>query len=204
MRAERSIVAVCTAIFLMAAPAAGQASWDAPLLIAPGSPAGTGIYLVDPSPGDLGVLVTWRSAPAPVGVGFRAGIGEDQAGDLTLFGGADVSGSIVRRSEPSGFDLIWVTGVGVGASDDLRVTIPGSLVFGWALASDGVVFQPYVGPTAFLDISTAEDDPRDTDLGLALDWGADLEFNGDWTVRIGGPFGDRDALAVGVMLPTGR
>jgi hypothetical protein len=189
--------------------ARAQLAWDSPLLVHPHAPHGWSLLLADPYPGrDVAVMASWRTAAMPVGFGVRLGLGEGVDGDLALFGGADASGELIRRSADIPFDVVWVVGGGASLSDDVLVSLPAGLVAGWSLDAGEVVFQPYVGPRVVLDAWIGGREPGEGDdlqLEATVDLGFDLRLAGGWTVRFGATIGDREALAVGLALPaTGR
>lgn len=191
----------------LAAPAttAAQVAWDGPMLMAPGSPAGWGFHLVDPHPGSgLGGLVTWRSNPAPVGLGFRAGLFEGVRDDLALVGGVDVSGAIHRGQGEVPVDVIWFVGAGAGIDDDVLLSFPAGIAVGWSFQGDNVAFRPYLAPRMVLDAFLGDERDDDLDLGVAVEIGLDLAFDPRWAIRTAGSFGDRDAVSIGVVLTPGR
>jgi hypothetical protein len=200
-----ALVGALAAPLLTPATARSQVAWDGPMLMAPGAPAGWGFHLVDPHPGDgLGGLVTWRSNPAPVGLGFRAGLFEGVRDDLGLVGGVDVSGTIHRGTGEVPTDVIWFVGAGAGIDDDLLLSFPAGIALGWSFQGDNVAFRPYVAPRLVLDAFVGDDREDDLDLGVAVEIGLDLAFDPDWAIRTAGSFGDRDAVSVGIVLTPGR
>ncbi len=195
------------AALMLPGQASAQAAWDAPMLLAPGAPAGWGLHLVDPSPGDgIGALVTWRANPAPVGLGFRVGLVEGAQSDVAVIGGFDVSGALYRGDAQTPVDLMWFAGAGVGLDDDVRLSFPAGIAAGWAFNGPEVQFRPYVAPKIFLDAFLGlDDDTRDDlDLGVAVEIGLDLAFSQPWAIRTAASFGDRDALSIGISIPTGN
>lgn len=189
---------VATAILLAAAmPARGQVAWDAPLMVAPNSPAGWGVYLVDPSPGSgIGVMSTFRGSSAPGGLGYRIGLAEGRGDDLAVYGGIDVSGYLIRHSGDFPMDIAWVTGAGVSAGNDLLLSFPLAAVFGRDFQADGVWFNPYVGPRVNLDAWFGDRDGLR--MRLSADLGVDISFDPGWAIRFAGSLGDRNAVAVGL------
>ena len=189
-------------LVLLAAPVAGQVAFDGPPLIGPASPNGLAIYLTNPDPGDgLGALATWRESRGRVDVGYRASIGEGAAGDLALGGGVDFSGVLSRGLEDADIDVLWWTGVGAGIGDDVIVSVPLGIVAGWTGEGDDAVFSPYVGGHIALDFTSIDGDELMFDA--SLDLGMDLELTSGWVVRFGLSLGGRDALAVGMSVPSG-
>lgn len=205
----RSTTKLATVTFLGALlvplSAESQVAWDGPMLMAPGAPAGWGFHLVDPHPGGgLGGLVTWRSDPAPVGLGFRVGLFEGRRDDLALVGGVDFSGRVHRGTGEVPFDVIWFAGVGAGIDDDVLLSFPAGLSLGWSFQGDNVAFRPYVAPRLVLDAFLGDDRDDDLDLGAAVEVGLDLAFDPSWAIRAAGSFGDRDAVSIGIVLTPRR
>lgn len=199
------IAAVC-AVAAFAAPSSSsaQVAWDGPMLMAPGAPAGWGFHLVDPHPGDgLGGLVTWRADPAPVGLGFRAGIFEGNRDDLGIVGGVDLSGTLHRGTDDAPFDVIWFAGAGVGIDDDLLASFPLGLAAGWSFTGPNVAFRPYVAPRMVLDAFFG-DEAEDLDLGAAVEVGLDLAFSPTFAIRTAASVGDREAVSIGLAVPGRR
>jgi len=196
------------ATLVLPAHVSAQAAWDGPMLLAPGSPAGWGLHLIDPSPGDgIGGLVTWRANPAPVGLGFRVGIVEGLVDDVAVIGGVDVSGVLYRGTEETPIDVMWLAGAGAGIDDDVTLSFPIGVSAGWAFNGPEVQFRPYVAPRLVFDAFFGDEDTPgeddDLDLGFALEFGLDLAFSRPWAIRAAASVGDRDALSIGISLPTG-
>lgn len=194
--------AVVASTLLSPREARGQIAWDAPMLMAPGAPAGWGIHLVDPHPGNgLGVLGTWRAAPAPVGIGFRVGLFEGARDDFGVVLGFDVAGTLHRGTDDAPFDVIWFSGGGAGIDDDLLVSIPLGLSAGWSFNEPGFALRPYVAPRMILDIFVGDGRDDDLDLDAAVEIGADLAFSPNFAIRTAVSFGGRDALSIGLAWP---
>lgn len=195
---RRYIGGLATALFLVtAAPAQGQVAWDAPLLVSPDTPAGWGLFLTDPAPGNgIGVLTTWRSGGP---IGFRLGLGEDGRDDVTVYGGFDYSGRMVRYSEDFPMNIDWVLGAGLGVGDAVLLTFPLGVSIGRGFDAEGVWFNPYLAPRLVVDGWLGRDDPPgdSLDLGFALDLGVDIAFDPGWAIRFGATVADRTALAIG-------
>lgn len=211
---RRAAAAALAGLLATSVPGSAQVAWDAPSLMAPGSPAGWGVHLFDPDPGDIGVFATWRSEPAPVGLGFRFGVAEDGRDDLSFLAGVDVSGAIHRGTGDPPLDVIWFAGGGIGFGDDALVSFPAGISLGWSFAGDEVAFRPYVAPKVVLDAFLGDDDvdpddrPRrfrddDLDLEAAVEIGMDLAFTPSFAIRAGASLGDRDAVSIGIQLPGG-
>lgn len=194
--------ATLTLALLVPGTLSAQAAWDAPSFMRSGAPSGLTIALTDSDPGDgLAVLGLWRRSPAPLGIGFRAGIAEAPGDEVIGIFGLDVSGSLTGLTEPGGPEAMWWTGAGVGIGDDFFASFPLGLVFGWTGRDEGVSFMPYVGGHMVLDVMTAGDD--DLDLDGAVDLGLDVGFQSGWMVRFGAALGGRESLGIGMRVPTG-
>jgi hypothetical protein len=208
---KRGVAALGLVLTLVGAgPVRAQIAWETPMLIGPEAPAGLGLYLMEPWPGDaFAVLGTYRTNPVPVGLGFRLGIGEDWSDDLAVFGGVDVAGSLLRATEETPLDVIWFAGAGIGIGDDAIISFPLGLSVGAVLDSEGVRFAPYVAPRVVLDAFICDEDrdrpfcPGDEnlELDLAADIGLDLSFTQSWMIRFAASLGDREALAIGISFP---
>jgi hypothetical protein len=202
-RVAFGMMAGVLSLFALAPTAAeGQVAWDGPLFVAPGSPAGMGVFLVDPAPGrGIGVLATWRGAAAPGGMGYRIGLAEDRSGDISVYGGVDFSGVLVRHSDEIPVDIAWVAGGGAGIGDDLLLSIPFGVAIGRELEADGMRFNPYLAPRVVLDARFGDREGRREsamELRLAADLGFDLSFDPNWAIRFAASFGDRTALGIGL------
>ena len=205
MRHRVAFASLAAAFLLAPASVTAQAAWDAPMLLAPGAPAGFGLHLVDPGAGaGLGVLGTWRSSPAPVGLGFRVGVVEDAGGDAAVMAGVDVSGAIMRTDTEVPVDLMWFSGAGVGLGY-VTLSVPIGVAAGASFVTDDVIFRPWIAPRIVLDAYLESDTRRDDDLelGLAVEIGLDLQLDQPWAIQASGAFGDRDSVSIGIVVPTG-
>lgn len=197
MRKLTTGVVVGALLAVVATPVQGQVAWDSPFMVAPNTPAGWGVYLVDPSPGDgIGILSTFRPSAGGGGLGYRLGLAEGRRDDLAVYGGIDMSGYLIRRSGDFPLDVVWLLGAGLGAGDDVVVSFPLGAALGRDFQADGVWFNPYLGPRVVLDANFGDDD--DLDLRLSVDLGFDISFDPGWTIRFAGTLGDASALAIGL------
>ncbi len=201
----RFATALTVAALAVPSASAAQVAWDSPMLMAPGAPAGWGFHLVDPHPGDgLGGLVTWRANPAPVGLGFRAGLFEGSRDDLGIVGGVDLAGTLHRGSDDAPFDVIWFFGAGLGIDDDILASFPLGIAAGWSFVGPDVAFRPYVAPRLVLDAFFGDDVNDDLDLEAAVELGLDLAFSPTFAIRTAASLGDRDAISIGIAVPGRR
>jgi len=189
---------------LFASEARAQVPWESPLMVGPGSPGGLSILLADPGAG-IGVFAHWMSRAERNRLGFRLGVAEEGGpnDDLAVFGGVDVSGPIMGHTREFPLDVAWVGGVGAGVGNNTLLSIPFGIAFGRVLTTQDVWFHPYVTPRFVVDAYMGEGSRDDLDLGFVLDLGADFAFSGSWAFRFGASVGDRDGIAVGLVIPTG-
>jgi hypothetical protein len=190
-------------------PASGQIAWEAPMLIAPGAPAGLGLFIMEPWPGDdWAGMLTYRTSPVPVGLGLRVGLGEGVGDDLAVFGGVDLSGYLARTGGDASLEILWFTGAGVGVGDDALFSFPLGISVGADLRSEDVSFRPYVAPRLVLDVCMGDDDPfcrfrDDPGVDVAADLGLDLAFDPSWLIRFAATVGeDREGVLIGLAVPT--
>jgi hypothetical protein len=197
----KRFVFVLLAMTLSPAAVSAQIVWDAPSMMRPGAPSGLSLLLLEPYPGnEFGALAIWRQSPAPVGFGLRVGVAEDASDDLAVMFGLDVSGPLSSLGGAGDPRLIWWAGAGLGIGNELVASFPAGIVLGWAIESEGVVFAPSIGGHVAMDIMTGPGD--DLDIDGAVDLGMDLGFQSGFQVRFGASVGGREALAIGVRLPT--
>jgi hypothetical protein len=185
-------------LLLVAAPARAQIAWDAPLHVGSATPAGWGLYLIDAAGGTgVGVLSTFRGQDGP-GLGWRLLLGEDQDGKLSVAGGADYSGMLIRHRDDFPVDLFWVTGAGVGIGEAVLVSVPLGLGVGRALETDDIRFHPYLTPRVILDAPLGGGGDAEMSLGFGVDLGVDLNFDPGWAFRFAATLGDRNAMSIGI------
>jgi hypothetical protein len=192
------------AVALPTASATAQVPWESPQLLAPGSPAGLGAYIVDwgLGPGDgVGVLLAWRGRAAPGGIGLRAGAARGLDDDVIFAGGADISLPVLSASPEFPLDVIWTSGVGAAYGTYLQVGVPLGFSAGRAVGSETIWFNPYLSTRAVFEGIFGDEAPEeDFQLGLAIDIGADVSFDRgrDFVLRIAAALGDRHALIAGL------
>lgn len=183
-----------------------QVAWDSPILLAPGTPSGVGLFLMDPHPDNrLAALVTYRASRAPGGMGLRFGISEERFDDVAIFGGADFSGPLLEATQEFPLDIIWIAGIGGSfAADRFEVGFPLGISVGRVFDTESARFVPYMSPRVVLDGKFGGDEGSvGTDnlaLEVAIDLGLDFAFSNTATLRLAAGIGDRDALVIGVAL----
>lgn len=200
MRALAAGLALVALITVLPAPADAQFAWDGPSLVSPHAPTGLSVLLVGSDPGGaLGVMGQWRRAGGKLDWGYRGGLVQDDADDLSLFGGIDLSGTLAESIEDADIQVVWWTGAGAGLGDRFALSVPVGLALGWKGLGDGNVFAPYAGAHVALDIHSGSGDR--VKLNGSLDLGLDLTLVSGWMVRFGASLFGRDALAVGLRIP---
>jgi hypothetical protein len=186
------------AVLATAGEASAQVAWDAPFLAPPQAQAGLGLFLTDPTYGNLGFVGTWRGSGRPTNFGFRLGVANDWRHELSVLGGVDVSGALTRATTDFPLDIDWIFGAGMGVGDHIFTSFPLGLSIGHTFVGDGVSFTPYTTPRLALDARLGSGSSH-TEMSLAIDVGLDLAFRPNWRIRFGGSFGDRDAVALGIV-----
>jgi hypothetical protein len=189
------------ALVLFPARAESQFAWDGPSLVSPHAPSGLSAFLVGSDPGGtLGVMAQVRRAGGKLNWGYRGGLVQDDADDLSFFGGVDLSGTLAESIEDADVQVLWWTGAGAGLGDRFALSVPVGLALGWKGLGDGNVFAPYAGAHVALDLRSGEGDR--VALNGSLDLGLDLTLVSGWVVRFGASLFGRDALAVGLRIPS--
>jgi hypothetical protein len=198
------------ALLMTAAGAvSAQVPWDTPQLLAPQAPRGIGLLAVSyaVAPGDgWGAVITWRSADAPTGLGYRIAAGRGRDSVDAIGGGIEASAWITRASTAFPLDVIWTSGIGGAYGRSLQIALPVGIAAGRSLGGD-VWFNPYAASRVIIEGrvggGTASDE---LDLQLANEIGVNMSFDGErrFIVRVAAAIGDRSALAVGAHLGGGR
>ncbi|MEJ2679542.1 MAG: hypothetical protein P8174_10770, partial [Gemmatimonadota bacterium] len=141
---------------------------------------------------------TWQSRDSQTG--FRLGLAETPANDLAIFGGFNVGALLSAASDDFPLDVSLVAGAGAGGGNWTLVSVPVGLSLGRTIYGDDVSFTPYVTPRIVLDGRFGNTPYRDRlHVGTAVDLGVDLRFRPGWAIRFGGTFGDRNAVALGLV-----
>jgi hypothetical protein len=195
---KTNVIAIAVSLLLVPAAAVAQVAWDSPMLAPPVRPAGLGLFLVDPDGGQTGAMLTWRGDDSPLG--FRVGLSETSANQLAVFGGFGADALLSSASDDFPLDVSLVVGAGAGGGEWTLVSIPVGISFGRTVRRDDVSFTPYVTPRFIVDGRFGNTPYRDRmHVGTAVDLGVDLRFRPGWAIRFGGTFGDRNAVAVGLV-----
>lgn len=186
-----------------------QVAWEAPMMLAPGAPAGVSLLLLDPHPtSKLAGVITYRPQSAPGGTGWRAGVTEDAFDGVSLFGGIDFSGPWIQAAGEVPVDVIWVAGVGAGYADGVvDIGVPLGISAGRVLDTRSTRFIPYIAPRAVLNARVGGDDPEsegftreDVSVDLTVDIGIDIGVSNRTMLRFAASVGDRGAAALGLHI----
>lgn len=194
---------------------AGAQTWDAPLFFSPKPMDDIALYYFRSDVPSLGggmngVKVGWRQS-GNLNLGLQAGVGDlDDMGN-TILVGAEFYQPLSGLSASTGLITSWHLGAGASFGEgyvDLRVPLGVSVGIN---VGSGVV--PYVHPRVSLDLAAVDVngvEETTTDVGFAVDLGADLNL-GDrlvlraaYTIGSRNDVGKRDAFGVGIALRTPR
>jgi hypothetical protein len=196
----RSYLAVAVTAVFTAGPAAAQVAWESPMVLPPQDQPGLGIYLMDAAGGGIGVMGVWSGGHAPR-MGLRAGVAEDRRParerGIAAFFGADFTGQLVQQTAEFPLQIDWLLGAGASLGNHFRVDIPLGVTLGHQFRADNVRLLPYLTPRVV--VGGEFSGGGGLGLDLAIDLGVDLGFQPTWSVRFGGTFGDRSALAIGIV-----
>src|SRR5690606_32704161 len=126
--------------------ALAQVPWESPQLLAPATRAGLTLMYVDyglrPDDG-TGLLMTWRGADAPHGIGLRLAGTLPQEDDIRLSGGIDVAVPMFNHSPTFPLDVIWTSGFGASYGDYYSVGFPVGVAASRVFARSNVWIHPY-------------------------------------------------------------
>jgi hypothetical protein len=101
------------------------------------------------------------------------------------------------------FDLAWTTGAGLGAGENVLITLPMGVSGGRSWSSGSVWLAPYVSVGVALDVWLGDVEGQDEFVASpSLDLGLDLALDAGRRVvlRAATSLGDRQAIAVGAMV----
>lgn len=206
VRASTMVVALAAAI---ADAAHAQVPWESPQLLAPATRAGVTMMYVDyglrPDDG-TGLLMTYRGAGAPHGIGLRLAGTLPQEDDIRLSGGVDIAVPMFDHSAAFPLDVIWTSGFGASYGDYYSVGFPVGAAASRVFAGDNVWLLPYTSARMVLEGYFGPDHPDESfGLALAADVGVDVSFHRSNVVllRAAMSFGDRRALSIGLQLSPG-
>ena len=205
----RSALCSATLLLLTAGTAAAQVPWESPSLLAPHAPRGLGVLAASfaAAPGDgLGVVMVWRRADAPTGLGFRVAAGNGFGEELAVGVGVEASSWIAQASTAFPLDVIWLSGIGGSYGRSAQIALPIGVSAGRSLGRDNVWFNPYAAARAVIEGHIGGGAPDgELDLQLATEIGANMSFDRErkFVLRLAASIGDRSALALGAHIGAG-
>jgi hypothetical protein len=190
----RNPLRLAAALLLGTSSALSAQAWDAPAFFAPRAHDDIGVYAFVPEHGDWGVQGIWRQS-GNINLGVRAGLGDD----LVLVG-AEFYGPLELAASP--LLLAWQVGIGAGFNDVTLLRVPVGVSIGAEVGGPGTLqLLPYAFPRVALELAAwdvGDDERTETDIGLALDLGADLTISPELLLRVGATLADRSAFGVGL------
>jgi hypothetical protein len=172
-----------------------------------------GLYYVnsnrdEPADNSNGLKLIWRQS-GNLNLGVHLGTGDlSNIGESILIG-AELYGPLTSLTQSTGFMMNWNAGIGAAfgdLGDDISYidfSIPVGISAGVRLGSGSMVILPYVHPRVSLDVIAVEIggvEDTETDLGLAVDLGAEVGLGESLIARGAFTFGNNDRQAFGLGL----
>jgi hypothetical protein len=205
---KRTLLSTLAITAAFATQASAQVGWDAPTFFSPRPMDDVGIYAFKTNANSLGdptgLKLIWRQS-GNINLGVHAGTGDlDDLGDAILLG-AELYGPLTGMAASTGLVMSWGIGAGAVFGDQyIDLSIPVGVSIGLNLGSGGVSILPYVHPRVSFDVSSFDDqfgnEHTDTNIGLEVDLGVDVNLGERFILRGGASFGDREAYGAGIAL----
>ena len=153
-----------------------------------------GVSVSDPGNSGIAFEGYYRVAKGPTqDFGLRIGFADPEGSSSTAFLiGGDYRARLLNHSDNFPLDGALIVGVGaslVEGANALFVPVGFALGRQILLENSSTSFVPYVTPTF---IPTFADN---TDLNFAVGLGVDIKFGANFSMNIGGSFGDLDGLS---------
>jgi hypothetical protein len=175
-------------------------------MLGPATPSGFAVHLLraDALPGDGdGLLAQWQAPGLPEGVWLRGGAGTGAGGEDAFFGGVDVRAPLLERAS---LRLAWVGGLGASSGSWTVLTLPMGVQAGPVWSAGSVWLAPWVGAGLVMEYRLGDDAPEEA-FGAypSAEVGAELSLDRGRRVllRVAAGLGDRQAVALGIMVRTG-
>ena len=201
-----------TALIFTTAIGASAQTWDAPTFFAPRPMDDLGLYFFksdrenfsDPS----GLKLIWRQS-GNLNLGVHVGTGDIENIGESIVLGAELYGPLTSLASSTGLAMSWNLGIGAGfgdLGDDISYvdfSVPLGVSVGVSLGSGNVNVTPYVHPRVSLDVAAVtinDEEETETDVGFAVDIGADVNLGERFLLRGGASLGDRKAFGIGVAM----
>jgi hypothetical protein len=211
---KRSLFAIVL-VFASVGGASAQ-QWDAPLFFSPRPMDDIGLYYVNSDRSGFdnanGLKAIWRQS-GNLNLGVHLGTGDlSNIGESILIG-AELYGPLSALAGSTGLLLSWSAGIGAAFGDlgespagdvsYIDFSVPVGVSAGLRLGSGSTVILPYIHPRVSLDvvaITVGEEEDTETDIGFAVDLGAEVSLGQSLLARGAFSFGDRDAFGIGLAL----
>ncbi|HEY0671759.1 MAG TPA: hypothetical protein VGD27_05810 [Longimicrobiales bacterium] len=212
---------VITLVLVVASAGGASAQqWDAPLFFSPRPMDDLGIYYVNSDrccgfENSNGLKLIWRQS-GNLNLGVHAGTGDIENIGESILLGAELYGGLPGLSASSGLAMAWSLGLGAAFGeieatgiDYVDFSVPLGVSVGIPINAGGATILPYIHPRVSLDVASFTDQVTDeedteTDVGFAVDIGADVNLGQSLILRTGFALGDRDAFGVGVAFRMAR
>lgn len=209
---KRSLFLGIVCLPLLATGARAQ-TWDAPTFFSPKPMDDIGLYYFRSSFGNSnvnGLKGIWRQS-GNLNLGVQAGVGDISDAGQTILLGGEFYQPLKGLSSSTGLVMSWNLGAGATFGKNyIDFSVPLGVSLGLNLGNrSGTGILPYVHPRVSLDVASYDEpvsgkNVTDTDVGFAVDIGADLNLGEKLIIRAGYSLGDRDAFGIGVALRTPR
>lgn len=153
-----------------------------------------GVSVSDPGNSGIAFEGYYRSARgATQDFGLRIGFADPEGSSSTAFLiGGDYRARLLNHSDNFPLDGALIVGVGASLLEDANALfVPVGFALGRQilLENSTTSFVPYVTPTFIPTFA------NDSDLNFAVGLGVDIKFGTNFSMNIGGSFGDLDGLS---------
>jgi hypothetical protein len=202
-----ALVALALALLLGAGPGGAQLLPESPRMLGPATPSGLAVHLLraDGLPGDGdAVMAQWQPPGLPDGVWLRGGAGTGAGGEDAAFGGIDVRAPLVDGT--GRLHLAWTAGLGASHGEWTLASLPMGVQAGTVWSAGSVWLAPWVGAGLVMEYRWGDEAPeRAFDAFPSAEVGAELSLDPGRRVvlRAGAALGDRQAVALGLLVRTG-
>ncbi|HET9441278.1 MAG TPA: hypothetical protein VFO52_13970 [Longimicrobiales bacterium] len=158
-----------------------------------------------------GLKLIWRQS-GNLNLGVHFGTGDIENIGESILIGAELYGGLPGLASSSGLAMAWSLGLGaafgdVEGVDYIDFSVPVGVSVGIPINAGGATILPYIHPRVSLDVVSVtvnDQEDTDTDVGFAVDIGADVNLGQSLILRTGFALGDRDAFGVGVAFRMAR
>jgi hypothetical protein len=210
-------LALTTALVAAMTSGASAQTWDAPTFFAPRALDDLGLYYFKTDRAGQfddsnGLKVIWRQS-GNLNLGVHAGTGDIENIGESIVLGAELYGPLAALSGSTGLAMSWNLGIGAGfgdLGDDVSYvdfSVPLGVSIGLSLGTGSFNVTPYVHPRVSLDVAAvtiADQEETETNVGFAVDLGADVNLGPRFLIRGSASLGDRDAFGIGIAMRAPR